>query len=503
LGALCLTALLARAQAPGLTPPPPTEPRISKPVEAAQEPSATPPPPAAPRSPQIPKPVERTLANGLRVIVVERQNMPLVTASFYVKTGGESDPDNLAGLADLTASLLTKGTDKRSAPEIADAVEALGGTLESGAAWDRSSATVNVMSPRFAQALGILAEVVRRPTFKDEEIERLRQQYLDDLQVALGDPGQLARFVTQRVVFGDAPYAHPLNGTPESIARIKRDDIVRLHTTYYRPDNAMLVVGGDITPARAFELAQQQFGDWTRPKASAPAERARMSDAAAAKSYAPRIVVIDKPDAGQAAVYVARRGLKRTDPDYYRGIVANSVLSGYSGRLNQEIRIKRGLSYGAGSALDVRRDVGPFSASAQTKNQSGAEVAGLLLGELERLAKGDLPEAELTPRKAVLIGNFGRNLETSTGLVSQIGALALYGLSLDEINRYINSVQAVTAADVQQFAGARLASKEASVVIVGDAKQFLPELQKLYPKVEVIPVAELDLNSAGLRKPKG
>src|SRR2546421_9716407 len=143
----------------------------------AQQPGATPPPPAAPRSPQIPKPVERTLANGLRVIVVERKNVPLVTAAVYIKNGGEVDPPQLAGLADMTATLLTKGTDKRSAPEIAEAIEALGGTIESGAGWDRSTASVNVMSPRFAEALAILAEVVRRPVFKDEEIERLRQQY--------------------------------------------------------------------------------------------------------------------------------------------------------------------------------------------------------------------------------------------------------------------------------------------------------------------------------------
>ncbi len=236
----------------------------------AQEPDATPPPPAAPRSPQIPRPVERTLANGLRVIVVERKNMPLVTATLYVKNGGEIDPPALAGLADMTASLLTKGTDKRSAPEIAEAIEALGGSLDSDAGWDRSTATVNVMSARFAPALAILAEIVRRPTFKDEEIERLRQQYLDDLQVALGDPGQLARFVISRVVFGDAPYGHPLSGTPESIARIKRPDIVRLHATYYRPDNAILVIGGDITPATAFTLTTRLFGDWRKPRALLP-----------------------------------------------------------------------------------------------------------------------------------------------------------------------------------------------------------------------------------------
>jgi zinc protease len=146
--------------------------------------------------------------------------------------------------------------------------------------------------------------------------------------------------------------------------------------------------------------------------------------------------------------------------------------------------------------------VGPFVASAQTKNPTGAEVADLLRGELSRLATGDLPEAELTPRKAVLIGTFGRNLETSNGLVTQIAALALYGLSLDEINHYINNVQGITATDVQRFAGTRLPAQDASVVIVGDAKEFLPALRKQYPNVEVIPVAELDLNSASLHKSK-
>ena len=347
---------------------------------AAQEPGATPPPPATPRSPQIPRPVERTLANGLRVIVVERKNMPLVSAALYIKNGGEIDPPQLSGVADMTASLLTKGTDRHSAPEIAEAIEALGGALDSGAGWDRSTASVGVMSTRFAPALSILAEVVRRPTFKDEEIERLRQQYLDDLQVALGDPGQLARYVTQRVVFGDAPYGHPLSGTPESIARIKRADIVKLHATYYRPDNAILVIGGDITPAAAFQLATRNFGNWLKPRTPLLPAPASKLDALGAKPANARVIVIDKPDAGQAAVFVARTGLRRTDPDYFRGIVANSVLNGYSGRLNQEIRIKRGLSYGAGSSLDVRRDVGPFSASAQTKNESGAVVADLLLG---------------------------------------------------------------------------------------------------------------------------
>jgi zinc protease len=471
------------------------------PQAAAQ---ATPPPPAAPRSVTVPKPVERTLPNGLRVVVVERTNMPLVSAAFVIKNGGEVDPPQLAGVADLTASLLTKGTATRNAPQIAEAIEALGGSIQSGARWDASTASVGVQSSRIAPAMEILADVVRRPTFKDEEIERLRQQYLDDLTVALGQPGSIARYVASRVVFGDAPYGHPLSGTPESIARIKRDDIARMHATYYRPDNAILVIGGDIRPEEAFKTAERFFGDWQKPAAPLPAQSAKTTQAntTGASAPQPRIVVIDKPDAGQAAVLVARTGIRRTDPEFFRGIVANSVLSGYSGRLNQEIRIKRGLSYGARSALETRRETGPFTAEAQTKNESGAVVAGLLLGELSRLANGELPDAELTPRKAVLIGGFARNLETADGLVAQVASLALHGLNFEEINNYINNVQMITAKDVQGFAGSRLDSRAANVIIVGDAKKFLPELQKQYKNIEVIPIAELDLNIAQLRKTK-
>jgi zinc protease len=206
------------------------------------------------------------------------------------------------------------------------------------------------------------------------------------------------------------------------------------------------------------------------------------------------------PDAGQAAVVLARTGISRNDPDYFRGIVTNAVLTGYSGRLNQEIRIKRGLSYGARSSLEARRETGPFVASAQTKNPSGAEVASLLVDEVSRLSNEPLKEAELVPRKAVLIGGFGRALETTDGLVAQISSLALHGLSLDEINNYIKNVQAIAPADVQRFASSRLDAKTANIVIVGNAKEFLTELQKRYPNTEVISVSDLNLDSATLRK---
>jgi zinc protease len=464
---------------------------------AAQTPQATPPPPAQPRSVTFPKPVEETLPNGLRVIVIERRESPLISAQLLIKNGGEVDPPELPGIADMTASLLTKGTQTRDATKIAQEIESLGGSLDSGARWDSSYANVSVMSSKISQAIEILADVVRHPTFKSEEVERLRQQYLDNVTLEMGEPSSIARFVAARVVFGESPYGHPISGTAESLTHISAADITKMHSRFYRPDNAILVIGGDISAKEGIALATKYFGDWQKPSTPMPALSAAIQNADIKTG---RIVVIDKPDAGQAAVFLARTGINRKDPDYFRGIVSNSVLSGYSGRLNQEIRIKRGLSYGAASNLDTRRDVGPFVASAQTKNESGAQVADLLLGEISRLSSSPPVDLELTPRKAVLIGNFSRNLETAGGLVGQIGSLALYGLGLDEINRYINNVQAITTADIQKFAGTRLDAKTSNIIIVGNAKVFLPELQKKYPNVEVIPIGDLDLNTALLKK---
>src|ERR1700754_1982921 len=262
---------------------------VSHSTALAQTAQATPPPPSQPRSVTVPKPAEETLPNGLRVIVIERRESPLISAQVLIKNGGEVDPAELAGLADLTASLLTKGTQSRDATKIAQEIESLGGSLDSGARWDSSYAQVGVMSTKIPQAMEILADVVRRPTFKSEEVERLRQQYLDNLTLALGDPGSIARFVAARVVFGDSPYGHPLGGTTESLTRITPADIAKMHSRYYRPDNAIVVIGGDIAAKDGFALATKYFGDWSKPTTPLPS----LSGDAAAAPKAGRVVVID------------------------------------------------------------------------------------------------------------------------------------------------------------------------------------------------------------------
>ena len=454
-----------------------------------------PPPPAAPREAKLPQPVEKTLGNGLRVIVVPKHDIPLVAARLFFKTGAAADPQGRDGLAQLTATVLTKGTKTRTAEQIARGVEALGATLGASAEWDSSSIDLSVMSSNLPKAMEFVADVARNATFAKDEFERERAQAIDALQVELTEPAPGARLAAARLIFGDTPYGHALGGMPTTLQKITRNDLVKFHAAHYRPDNAVLVLAGDVKADAAFALAESQFGKW--PNAARASAREVRAEARPTSS---RVVVIDMPESGQAAVVVGRAGIRRGDPAYTQALVANSILGGgYSSRLNQEIRIKRGLSYGAGSAFDPRADVGPFTARTQTKHESAAEVAGIVSGEMTRLGSADVLEAELTPRKAALTGEFAQSLETTSGIVNRISALALYGLPLSEINRYISGVQSVTAEQVRKFASTNLGGKDVSIVIAGDARQFIEPLRKQYEDVEVIPVAELDLTSPTLR----
>jgi zinc protease len=275
--------------------------------------------------------------------------------------------------------------------------------------------------------------------------------------------------------------------------------------TNYGPEKSLLVFGGDITPDTAYALAEKHFGSW-KAVANPSGRELRRAGQFPPPSPSRRIVVIDKPDAGQAAVTIARLGIPRNDPDFYTAEATNSVLGGgFSSRLNREIRIKRGLSYGAFSSIAERLETGPFVAAAQTKNESAPEVAQLLLGELEKLATGDPEDAELATRKLALIGTFNRGLETGGGLSGEAASLALYGIPLSELAAYPDRIRAVTPESVRGFTANRLGAKDASVIIVGNARIFLEDLKKQFPDstVEVIPVDNLDLDNPSLIKRGG
>jgi zinc protease len=464
-------------------------------VTLAPEGERVAPPPIGPQvAPQIPSPVVQRLANGLTVVSVERRDLPLLTASLLVGGGAAADPPTKAGLSALTATLVTQGTATRSATQIAQAVEALGGSLGSGADWDGSSLSLTVKSDQIDPALGIMADVARNPAFAAEELERQRAIAIDSVSVTLKDPAALSQLVAARALFGNAPYGHAASGTPKSLQAITHEDVLNAYRANWSPQGATLVLTGDVDAATARRLAERHFGAWTGQSRGASATVASKAPAQG------EVIVVDMPGAGQAAVAVARTALARRDPRYYRTLVANAVLgTGYSSRLNQEVRIKRGLAYGAGSGIDARRGVGPFVASTQTKNPSAPEVLALILSEMRRLGAEPIPAAELTTRKAVLNGSFGRTIETTGGLAGLVSGFVLEGVSPTEIARYSAAISAVTPQEAQAAAAELLNPAGATVVIVGDAKEFLPQLRKQQKNVTVIPIASLNLESATLR----
>ncbi len=460
----------------------------------AQDALENPPPVGAPRVVKLPEPVEKTLPNGLRVIVAERPGLPILSAQLVVKSGGEVDPADGAGAMEMLATLLMRGAAKRSAPQLAQAIESLGGAIETGAGWDGTSVKLTIMTAHAGPALEIMRDVVRRPALAEEEVARVRAETLDELRVKLEEPGVLAKAAAARVIFGDGPYGHLLSGTPQSVARLSRAQLVKLHGTYFRPDNAVLVFAGDLTAEQGFAWAAQFFGDWKNPGTPRPAVRAAGAPAK------PRVIIIDMPNAGQAAVVVGKAAIARKSAEYFPGLVASAVLGGgYSARLNAEIRVKRGLTYGASSDLGARRWGGAFLTAAQTKNSAGPEVATLMRAEMDRLSADPLPAEELTARTSTLTGEYGRSLETNAGFATRLAGWAVQDVPLGALQTFTNDVLAVKAGDVQKFAREHLRGAETSVVIAGHAESFRATLGDAFKDAEIIPQKELDLDAVSLR----
>jgi zinc protease len=454
--------------------------------------TSTPPPAGAPRAAQYPTPVATTLPNGLRVLAVRVPGSALVAADLTLPGGAVADPDATPGVASLTASLLTRGTAKRSAKDVAFALDALGATLVAVPSSDRTDVITDAVGARFPAALALLAEAVRQPAFAPAELTLAKQRATSSITLQSGSPSVLANLVAQRALFAGA-FGRPTSGTARSVAAIDRDAVVAYHRAYYRPDGAILTIGGDLAPSDAFALAQTAFGDWSAPAGPAPTP-------APAVAAAPRIVVVDQPAAGRTAIVVARSGPLRTSGDWASAMVGNAVLSGYSGRLNEEIRVKRGLSYGAGSTYASGRYAGSILASTLVEHAKAPEALDIMLKTIASLGNGAPASAEeILARRTSLLGSMAAGLETMGGLVRGIALNTFAGLPLDALTSAPAALTAVEPAAVTRFAAAGL-SAPPTIVLVGDASKFIDAVRKSHPDVLYVKAADLDLTSPGLAR---
>ncbi len=438
---------------------------------------------------------ESKLANGLTLVTAKTGNVPIATMTMVMRGGASTDPRGKAGLATLAADLATRGTTTRTAQQIAIELESLGASISSGAGPDGITVSVSAPATNLEAAGRVLADIVQNASFPADEVERQRTRAIDSLGVAMRDPGALASMVVQPVAYGSSPYGALAGGTVTSLKGLTREDLMGQYRTWWHPANAALVVSGGIDPQATAAMAQRLFAGW-RGNGPAPVP----PTARAGQAQKVRTVVVDLPGAGQAAVVAAVRGINRADPDYYNLVVANAILgSGSNGRLFEEVRTKRALSYGANSSLPARADQALLTASAQTKNESAADVAKIFLDELDRLGKQPLTPDEIEKRKAFVSGLYTLQAETSAGFGATLAGLIQQGLSPSEAVRYLQRIETVSPEAASKAAARLSAADRATLVIVGDSSKFIDKLRALRPDVEVIPADQLNLDLPALR----
>ncbi len=454
----------ARADTAAAAASPGVSVRAADPSASAVEVYPTTPPVLGPVKPlTVPPVIERKLANGLRLLIVEHHELPLVDVQLVVRSGAEMDPQQKLGLATLTASLLDEGAADRDALSIADQVAFLGISLGTGSSFDLSAVTLHAPTARLDSALALFADVALRPTFPAGELERLRQDRLTSL-IQLRDRGPaIADRVFPEVIYGDAhPYGRPLTGTEATTKAITRADIKDFYEKVYRPNNTTMIVVGDVAVDDFVRRAERLFGAWEAKPVAAP----QLGTARAAA--ATRLYVIDKPGAAQSSVRLGSVGVARSTPDFFPLLVMNNILGGsFTSRLNQNLRETHGYTYGAGSGFTMRRAAGPFRASAEVVAARTDSALIEFFNEL-RAIRDTVPTGELEKAKSFLQLQLPGEFETTRDIAGQLVPIALYDLPLDYYSSYSQRIGAVTQADVQRVARRYVDPEHMAVVIVGD-----------------------------------
>jgi zinc protease len=437
----------------------------------------------------------RTLANGLRVVAVPHHEQPAVTVRLLVRAGAAQDPAGRPGVATLLAAVLDQGTSTRTASEIADAIDYVGGALGTGAGMDLSFVNAVVTRDDFDLALDLVADVARRPALDPEEIARQREQLLSAQQVSAQDPEFLADAVLERLVFGYHPYGVPSGGTPQSVAAITREDLAAFHGTWFVPNNAILAVVGDLTTAEAFAGAERAFGSWARKDVPAgtfpeppPATR--------------RVVLVDRPGAVQTEIRVGNVAIPRNHRDYMALDLAIRILGGEgSNRLQRVLRSERGLTYGASVEASGLLESGLVVGETDTRSDKTGETLRLTVDEFWRLQREPVSEWELSSVQAYIAGNFPIGIETPNAIAQQILSALHYGIDLKELQEFRDRVNGVTVDDIQRVARLYLKPGRLSIALVGDAGLVADQLRRVgFNEFEVIGIDRLDLTAADFKR---
>lgn len=436
------------------------------------------PKPGAPRAYEFPTVTGGRLSNGLSILIADLPGRPLVSASMVVTGGAVEEPPGVAGATVLAARALTEGTESYDAIALVEASERLGASLHADAGWDAVTVGVDVPADRLAPAMDLVAEVLLRPTFPESEVERLRDERLNDLLQVKADPRRRADEAFVGTIYApDSPYHRPSGGTREIVERLDSAELRRVYGRTLDPTRATLVVGGDLGGQDVMALAERLFGAWSRGTERDGAAETTITDTG---SNVGRIVrVIHRPGSVQTEIRIGHRGLPRQIDDFHAVSVMSAILGGlFNSRLNMKLREEKGYTYGAGAAFDMRRGAGPFSARAAVNTEVTVPAIVDTLAELTRMRDHEVADSELVAARDFLIGVFPLRFETAGAVVGALGSLAVHGLGVEELVGYRGQIEAVGVDAIAAAAREHLHVDEAAIVLVGDVDAFGAALEE-------------------------
>ncbi len=418
--------------------------------------------------------IEKTkLSNGLNVWIVKNNELPIVSMNMVFNSGSANDSADKFGVSSWTASMLNQGTTTRSAVDIANQLQSIGASVGAGSGWDSSSVSMQTLTKNLDQALKLYSDVILNPSFPDSELESMRRRSLISLTQRKSQSAAVASLAFNKVLYGDQLYGR--DSTEASVNAIKRDDLINFHKANYIPNNATLIVTGDVESKAILAKLENTFADWKAGSAvAAPSSVQTMKGK-------PGIYIVDKPGAAQSTIAAGVVGIDRSNPDYYAVQIMNAILGGgSSGRLFKNLREDKGYTYGSYSSFTTRKGAGPFRAGGDFQTGSTKESIVELMKEINGM-RGGIPvsQQELDSSKLAEINGYPQGFETVGQISGQLSNLIIYGLSDSYFNDYITKINAVTLADVNRVANKYLDPSKMAIVIVGDKSVIEPKLKEL------------------------
>jgi zinc protease len=426
-----------------------------------------------------------TLKNGMTVLLMEKRGVPIVSFAAIVKAGSAADPAGLEGLASTAAGLLRKGTAKRSAQKFAEDLDLIGASFGAEASADFTALSAECLTKDLDKGLDLLSDAMLHPTFPQSEVDKLLSQDIDGVKAAKDEAESVALTYYYGYLFGKHPYARPEGGDELSLARITRDTIMKFYEGNYTPENTILAVAGEFNSSQMKTRLADVFGAWTTKGATPPA----LSAPQPVKGK--RLLLVDKPDSTQTFFVIGNVGTAVNDPDRVAIRVVNTIFGGrFTSQLNEALRVESGLTYGAQSFFDSKKQPGAFAIYSYTKNESTVQAIDLALQVLGKLHKNGVTVDELSSAKAYIKGQFPPSIETSGQLARRIASNEFYGLNDDEINQLEARIDAVTLPVTRQTIEKHFPADNLVFMLIGKAAEIRPAVEKYAPQQDTRKISE-------------